>query len=141
MTEEERKEYEELEEEELRFLENTLCAELRNRYPIQGDDEPRRYGIRESYWQRMQGIFRHHPNIERVILYGSRAKGTNRPYSDIDITLVGSALTFDELSKIEREIDDLLLPFFFDISIYNKLTNEKFIASIDRTGIPIYCRE
>ena len=141
MTEEERKEYEELEEEELRFLENTLCAELRNRYPIQGDDEPRRYGIRESHWQRMQGIFRHHSNIERVILYGSRAKGTNRSYSDIDITLVGSALTFDELSKIEREIDDLLLPFFFDISIYNKLTNEKFIASIDRTGIPIYCRE
>ena len=141
MTEEERKEYEELEEEELRFLENTLCAELRNRYPIQGDDEPRRYGIRESHWQRMQGIFRHHPNIERVILYGSRAKGTNKPYSDIDITLVGSALTFDELSKIELEIDDLLLPFFFDISIYNKLTSEKIIASIDRTGVPIYNRE
>jgi predicted nucleotidyltransferase len=115
-----------------------ISVELRNRYPIQGEDEPRRYGIRESHWQRMQGIFRHHPNIERVILYGSRAKGTNRPYSDVDITLVGSSLTFDELSKIEREIDDLLLPFFFDISIYNLLSNEKFIASIDRTGIPIY---
>lgn len=117
------------------YLPQLLVAE----HPIK-EGEPRRYGIRESYWKRLTALFRSHPVIERVILYGSRAKGTYQPYSDVDITLVGAALDEHQLSQISTEIDDLLLPYFFDTSIYHTLSNPALIASIASTGTVVYER-
>lgn len=77
-------------------------------------------------------------HIERVILYGSRAKGNYKPFSDVDITLVGGLLTHDDLSRIIIAIDDLLLPYQFDISIFHQLKNETLIDHINRRGIVIY---
>ncbi|HTG45994.1 MAG TPA: nucleotidyltransferase domain-containing protein, partial [Verrucomicrobiae bacterium] len=34
-------------------------------------------------------VFRRHPEVTRVILFGSRAKGTHRPSSDVDLALTG----------------------------------------------------
>lgn len=118
------------------YLPQLLVAQ----FPIQ-KGEPRRYGIRESHWKRLTALFRSHSDIERVILYGSRAKGTYQPYSDVDITLVGAALDGQQLSRISTEIDDLLLPYFFDTSIYHTLSNPALIASIDSTGTVIYERK
>lgn len=99
-----------------------------------------RYGIKDEYWQRLGAVFGSHPEVERVVLYGSRAKGTNKPYSDVDIALVGDGLETDELLRIAGEVDDLLLPFFFDISIYNKIDDAALLESISRTGIVVYER-
>ncbi len=99
-----------------------------------------RYGIKDEYWQRLGAVFGSHPEVERVVLYGSRAKGTNKPYSDVDIALVGDGLQTDELLRIAGEVDDLLLPFFFDISIYNKIDDAALLESINRTGIVVYER-
>lgn len=118
------------------YLPQLLVAQ----FPIQ-KGEPRCYGIRESHWKRLTALFRSHSDIERVILYGSRAKGTYQPYSDVDITLVGAALDGQQLSRISTEIDDLLLPYFFDTSIYHTLSNPALIASIDSTGTVIYERK
>ena len=48
-----------------------------------------KYGIKEEYWKKLCELFAKKPKIEKVILYGSRAKGTYKPFSDIDITLLG----------------------------------------------------
>ena len=56
-------------------------------------------------------------------MYGSRAKGNFKPFSDIDITLMGDRLTYNTLSSLSDEIDDLLLPYSVDLSIYGKLKN------------------
>lgn len=96
------------------------------------------HGIKYEYWKKLEMVFRNHENIKEVILYGSRAKGTNRQYSDVDIVLVGEKITSNEYSVIDREIDDLLLPFFFDISIYHTLTNSNLLESINQTGVVVY---
>lgn len=61
-----------------------------------------------------------------------------QPYSDVDITLVGTALDGQPLIRISTEIDDLLLPYFFDISIYHTLSNPALITRIDSTGSVVY---
>jgi predicted nucleotidyltransferase len=48
----------------------------------------KRFGIPEKSIGKICGIFAQHPEIDRVILYGSRAKGNFKPGSDIDLTLV-----------------------------------------------------
>ena len=97
-----------------------------------------RYGIKEEYWLKLSGVFANYPQIERVILYGSRVKGTYKPFSDIDITLVGESLTHRNLLQIMNDIDDLLLPYMFDISIFHDLRNEELIEHINRRGAEIY---
>lgn len=85
-------------------------------------------------------LFARHKEIEQVILYGSRARGTHKPFSDVDITLLGIGLTRSHLSRLMAEIDESSLPYFFDISLFAKLTNPDLIEQIERTGVVLYQR-
>ena len=76
--------------------------------------------------------------IDEAILYGSRAKGNCRNGSDIDLTLKGRNLTLSQLFKIETQLDDLLLPYKIDLSIYHKIENLDLIEHIKRVGITFY---
>ncbi|WP_456088464.1 nucleotidyltransferase domain-containing protein [Parabacteroides sp.] len=99
-----------------------------------------KYGLSDTEWNRLETVFNRYPNIERAILYGSRAKGNYKPFSDVDITLVGERLTRSELNRIVLDIDDLLLPYQFDVSIFHRLTNPDLIDHIGRKGIILYQR-
>lgn len=86
-------------------------------------------------------MFASNRRIVNAILYGSRAKGNFKPFSDIDITLVGKELTRNDLIKIIQDVDNLLLPYQFDLSLWNKIKNEALIEHIERIGISIYKRD
>jgi uncharacterized protein len=95
-------------------------------------------GIEENIIKKLQNIFSEYSEIEEVILYGSRAKGNYNHGSDIDIVLLGEKLNLTLLNKIDILIDDLLLPYSFDISIINQLDNPDLIDHVNRRGISIY---
>jgi predicted nucleotidyltransferase len=97
------------------------------------------FGLPDSILENLQDVFKRFSNIEKVILYGSRAKGNFRQGSDIDITLYGN-LNTRELLLIDLEIDSLLLPWIFDISLFSKLYNKNLIHHIERVGKVIYNR-
>ena len=96
------------------------------------------YGLKDIELAKLNEVFAANERIERVILYGSRAKGNYKPFSDVDITLEGAELTHNDLSRFSLAIDDLLLPYQFDISIFHTLKNEALIDHIRRMGITIY---
>ncbi len=97
-----------------------------------------KYGLKESYIQQIQSVFAEYPAIEKVILYGSRAKGNYRKSSDIDLSLVGQTLDFNLLIKIENKLDDLLMPYNIDLSILHKIENLELIEHIERVGMIFY---
>ena len=99
------------------------------------------YGLKDIELQKLCKVFESNERIERVVLYGSRAKGNYKPFSDVDITMIGEELTHTDLNRISLAIDDLLLPYQFDISIFHTLKNEALIDHIHRVGITIYERE
>ena len=81
------------------------------------------------------------PQVDRALLYGSRAKGNFRPGSDIDLTLVGSeALNLRVLYRIMDEIDDLLLPYTFDLSILRLIDDQEVREHIRRVGVVFYVK-
>lgn len=96
------------------------------------------YGLKDSELTNLKALFAKNDRLERVILYGSRAKGTFKPFSDVDITLVGRELTHSDLNRMILDIDDLLLPYMFDISIFHTLKSSDLIDHINRRGIVIY---
>lgn len=100
-----------------------------------------KYGLKTQTIHAISEVFGMHPQIEVAILYGSRAKGNFRPNSDIDITLKGENLDLTELFKIENELDDLLLPYKIDLSVYFKIKNKDLLDHIDRVGIVFYEKE
>lgn len=67
-------------------------------------------------------------------MYGSRAKGNYKSGSDIDISLKEEKLTFSDLLKIEGELDDLLLPYKIDISLFRQIKDEEVLAHIQNVG-------
>ena len=100
-----------------------------------------RYGLKEEQWDRLREVFAKNPRIEKAVLYGSRAKGTHRPFSDVDITLTGSELSTKDLADLMNAIDDLLLPYMFDISLFSKLKSPELLDHISRRGIVVYERD
>jgi len=87
---------------------------------------------------KLHGVFSRYKDVEKVVLYGSRAKGNHKPFSDVDITLTGNMLTHRQLLKLSMDIDNLSLPYQFDISIFHTLANDNLTDHIQRVGITIY---
>lgn len=99
------------------------------------------YGLSDSQLEQIIEVFKNQTEIERVVLYGSRAKGNFKDYSDIDITLFGNELTLSNQQKIKIELDDLFLPYKFDVSLYVTIENEELLKHIKRVGVTIYSKE
>ena len=97
-----------------------------------------RFGLKESTIDRINAVFSQYPDIEKVVLYGSRAKGNYREGSDIDLTLMGDALSHTQLNRIETQIDDLLLPYTIDLSLFESIDNANLIEHIRRVGVVFY---
>lgn len=97
-----------------------------------------KYGLTEIDIQLIQNVFEKYSEIKKVVIYGSRAKGNFKPASDIDLTLFGENLNLTIQQKIENELDDLMLPYFFDISIFNQISNPDLVEHIERFGIVFY---
>jgi predicted nucleotidyltransferase len=93
------------------------------------------FGLKEKTIEQINAVFAKHPQIEQAVLYGSRAIGNYKNGSDIDITLKGSNLNLAIINKICNELDDLLLPYTFDISIFNQITNPDLLDHINKFGI------
>lgn len=90
---------------------------------------------------RIKTVFSHYDQVEKVLLYGSRAMGNYKPASDIDLTLIGDKIDLSLQTRIEFDLDDLMLPYKFDISIYDKITNPEFFEHINRVGKEFYSRK
>lgn len=95
-------------------------------------------GLTKEQIDKIYTVFELHPSIEKVIILGSRAIGNYKPASDIDLSLVGDNLDLIELNEIENQLDDLYLPYKFDISIFNKISSPKFLEHIKRAGKIFY---
>ena len=98
------------------------------------------HGLSAQTVERIVRALAHYPEIEQAVLYGSRAKGNYRNGSDIDLTLFGDGLNSSLLTRLDNELDDLLLPFKFDLSLFASLTHPDLIDHIRRVGVVLYER-
>jgi len=94
-----------------------------------------KYGLSEDVIAKIKSVFAKYPQIKKVVLYGSRAKGNFRDGSDIDLSLFADDIELSLLQKIVLELDDLLLPYTFDLSVYSELKSDELKEHIDRVGV------
>lgn len=98
-----------------------------------------KFGLKEATIQKICDVFAEYPQVEKAVLYGSRAKGSYKNGSDIDLTLLGGDdLTLRVLFRIMEAIDDLLLPYTIDLSIFHNISDPDVVAHIERVGATFY---
>ncbi len=97
-----------------------------------------KFGLDNITIQKIQDVFTLFPDVEEVIIYGSRAKGNYKPGSDIDLTFKGWNLNHAVMSHIALCLDDLLLPYIFDLSVLTHIKDEALLEHIDRVGVEFY---
>lgn len=103
-----------------------------------GDNEKSKFGLKQATIEKINRVFSAHPQVQHVILYGSRAKGNYRNGSDIDLTIEGESVTLSQLLKIENELDDLFLPYKIDLSLLHRIDDPALIDHIRRVGVIFY---
>ena len=92
----------------------------------------------EIEWMR-SGV-RRVPAIGEVLLYGSRAKGTHGPGSDIDLALVGLDDPV-QAEAVAEELGELPMPYRFDVKAYGSIADGPLREHIARVGVSLYRRD
>ena len=100
-----------------------------------------RFGLPAMTVEKINGVFARHPQVKRAVLYGSRAKGNFKNGSDIDLTLHGEGLVFRDLLRLMDELDELLLPYTIDLSLFHMIDHAALREHIERVGQEFYHRE
>lgn len=101
----------------------------------------KKYGLKQEYIDAICDCFNRYSSIKEVILYGSRAKGNHQRGSDIDLIIIDSGMTLQELLQLENRLDDLYLPYKIDISLRRHINNDALLSHIDRVGKLFYRRK
>ena len=94
------------------------------------------FGLPKRTISELLQYFKTKPFIEKVCVYGSRAKGAYHIGSDIDFAIWTDE--HDNFRRIASELDDLPTPYKFDVIDYKLLTHEGMKKSIDTDGIIFY---
>ncbi len=96
------------------------------------------YGLTAIEIKNIQSVFSAFGEVKEVIIYGSRAKGSYRNNSDIDLTIKGDNLSLQSIFNMEEKLDDLLLPYKLDLSLFDKIENKDLLEHIERVGLKFY---
>ena len=96
------------------------------------------FGLTDQEIQQLKVYLAAIPEIKRAWIYGSRAKGNYKAFSDVDLTLEGVALTRRHLLRLATQLHDSSLPYQFDLSLYDTLKNPDLLSHIGRCGRIIY---
>ncbi len=96
-------------------------------------------GLSEDYLHQMQSVFVRYPHLMKVILFGSRAMGTQKEMSDVDLALVFSNDENEETSHIQYQLEeDTTIPLFFDVLNSATISSPELQEHIHLHGITLY---
>ncbi|MDD3638107.1 MAG: nucleotidyltransferase domain-containing protein [Bacteroidales bacterium] len=94
-------------------------------------------GLSINDLESIKKVIKSFPKIEDAVLFGSRAKGTYSNGSDIDIALKGDNIMLNDMLDLSNALEELLLPYKFDLIIYDRITESALIDHINRVGISL----
>ncbi|MCP5005582.1 MAG: nucleotidyltransferase domain-containing protein [Planctomycetes bacterium] len=95
------------------------------------------FGLPQATINLLRDYFCHIPEIEKVVIYGSRANGKYEKGSDIDFAFFSHSE--EELTgQLLMELDELPTPYLFNVTNYYKLKHHDLKEHIDRVGVTFY---
>ena len=97
--------------------------------------------IKEKYRDAIIKVISAHNLVDRAVIFGSRATGTNSVTSDLDIALFGDSLTWSDRSQIAAEIDEIPMAQRVDVVLFGSIHNANLKRHIRESGVEWFNRE
>jgi predicted nucleotidyltransferase len=97
-------------------------------------------GLPAGIAAKLQTELSRYPDIRQAVLFGSRAMGTQRPNSDIDLCLDAPDMPFPAYLQLASTLDDLVLPYSLDLVLKHHIDNPDLLNHIQRIGVVVYQR-
>ena len=99
-------------------------------------------GLYDKSYQLIISSFQKFPEIEKAIIFGSRAIGNYKKGSDVDIALIGKNISFEVISTISTKLnEELPIPYHIDVINFNSISNGKLIKHINTQGKEFYKKD
>ena len=97
------------------------------------------FGLSKDTVKKMIAFLKQYPEIEKILIYGSRARGDYKRGSDIDLAFF--AVSDINLScRLSWGLDELTTPYLFNVVDYHKLKNAELKKEIDKHGQVFYIK-
>lgn len=93
-----------------------------------------RFGLSAGVREEFQQVFSRYPDIKEVLIFGSRAKGSFRDGSDIDLAVFAPGMPDSTFTRLWREVDGLPLVFKVDLLHWDRLANPDLKDKVLREG-------
>ena len=97
-------------------------------------------GLKDTHREAIIGVIAANDRVERAVLFGSRATGTNSVSSDVDIALFGDRLTLTDQSRLAAALDEIPMAQSVDLILYASINNRRLLEHIHRNGVEWYRR-
>lgn len=96
------------------------------------------FGLSERIANSLRETFARYPQVRKAVMYGSRAAGNHRAYSDIDIAVIAPAMQAHDFSALWNELDDLPILFRLDVVHFDRVNNPRLRQNILNDGVDLY---
>jgi len=95
-------------------------------------------GLSSQDTKLIKQVFKKHPKIKKVVLFGSRAMGNFKAGSDVDLALFGD-IDLRTLSRVKSDLEETIsVPYFFDVIAYDDTENVALKKHINDFGVVFY---
>lgn len=97
-----------------------------------------KFGLSDRVLKQINDVLAQHPKIDKAVVFGSRAKGTEKPGSDIDLAIFAPEIDDSEFASLWAELDDLPILFKMDLVHFEQLTRPALRDEIVAEGVPLH---
>ena len=97
-------------------------------------------GLKDEHREAIIAVIAANDRVERAVLFGSRATGTNTVTSDVDIALFGGRLTLTDQARLPAALDEIPMAQTVDLILYNSIRNRTLREHIREHGIEWFRR-
>jgi len=94
------------------------------------------FGLEDKALALIKNTLSAYPEITQAKIFGSRALGNFKTYSDIDLVLFGE-ISLPLLATLNEKLENLPLAYNFDTKLYSQISHEPLREHIDKFGIDI----
>ena len=99
--------------------------------------ETRVFETIEEVFEEIKKIRKKYPQLEKVVLFGSRARGDNKYNSDIDLCVFAPTELYDVYLAFSTEVDDIYTHYSFDILFFPHLNSDVLRNDILTEGVEL----
>lgn len=100
------------------------------------------FGIRKEDITYIIDTIKEFQEVEKAMIFGSRAMGNFKNGSDVDIALFGEKVNFSIIANIKDKLqEESPMPYLFDIVDFTHTESDALKSHIRKYGKEIFCRD